>query len=134
MADPNTPQVGNFDLVNAAKGANLNISQLVQAFSSLASSLNGSATQQSFAANGFAKFASGLIINWGTGSTTSGTGTITYSMPFPNACFAVLLTNTGTATATNNNLIASTTPGKTTCSVFGAAAQSLSFFYLAIGN
>jgi hypothetical protein len=127
--------VGSVDLVNAAKGATLNISQLVQAFSTLSSSLQGAATQQNFVAgSGWQQFTTGLVLNWGSGSTTTGSGTISFGLPFPTACFVVLLTSTGSGSATQNNLIASSTPSQTGCSVFCAAAASLTFFYLAIGH
>lgn len=125
--------LGMADLVNATKGQALNTGALVQAFNTLSTAIQNQVTA-SLAAAGYYQFNNGLILQWGTGSTTTGAGTITYPKAFPNACFIVMLTNTGTGAATNNNLIASTTPGKTTCAVYGAAAQSLTFFYLAIGN
>ena len=134
MSDFTQPNsTGMMDLVNATKGQAQNTGALVQAFNTLATAIQNQ-TSTSLAAAGYVTLGSGLTLQWGTGSTTTGTGTITYPKAFPNACWAVLLTNTGAATATNNNLIASSSPGKTTCSVYGAAAQSLSFFWLAIGT
>ena len=124
---------GLADLVNATKGQALNTGALVQAFNTLSTAIQNQ-TNSSLAANGYITLGNGLTIQWGSGSTTSGTGTITYAKAFPNSCWVVLLTNTGAATATNNNLIASSSPGKSTCSVYGAAAQSLTFFYVGIGN
>ncbi len=107
-----------------AQGINQNLAALVKSFGAVA---------QNLASPGYMKFSNGMIINWGTGSTASGTGSITYNLPFPNACMAVFLTVSGTAAATDNALIASSTPGKASCNVYGAAAQSLSFYYFAIG-
>jgi len=135
MADLSQPQgsASMADLINAQKGTALNVGALVQAFTNLATAISNQ-TSTTFATPGQITFGNGLILQWGTGSTTTGTGTITYPKAFPNSCFVVLLTETGTGAATHNNLIASTTPGKTTCAVYGAAAQSLTFFYAAIGN
>jgi hypothetical protein len=125
--------VGNVDLVNAAKGATQNIGQLVQAFNTLSSSLSGSTTQNSLAAAGYQVFPGGLILNWGTGSTTTGTGSVTFSHAFPHACLGMFLTETGSGAATQNNLIASSAPTVTSSSVYCASGASLTYFYLAIG-
>ena len=126
--------VGNVDLVNAAKGATQNIGQLVQAFNTLSSTLSGSTTQNIFAVAGYQVFPGGLILNWGTGSTTSGAGSITFSKAFPHACLGVFLTATGSGAATVNALIASSAPAVTGSAVYSAAAASVPFFYLAIGH
>lgn len=126
--------VGNVDLVNAAKGATQNIGQLVQAFNTLSSTLSGVTTQNSLAAAGYQVFPGGLILNWGTGSTTTGTGSITFSKAFPTACLGVFLTATGSGAATLNALIASSAPAVTGSAVYSASGASLTFFYLAIGH
>lgn len=123
----------NMDLVNAAKGATENISQLVLAFDTLSAAIEGTTSPNSFAANGYFELPGGLIFNWGTGSTTTGSGSVTFSKAFPTACYGVFLTETGTASATHNNLIASSSPSTTGSDVYCDAAASLTFFYLAIG-
>ena len=132
--DNTVNSIGNVDLVNAAKGATQNIGQLVQAFNTLSSSIQGITSPHSFAASGYFQLPGGLILNWGTGSTSSGSGSITFSKAFTAACYGVFLTETGSGTATHNNLIASSSPSTTGCNVYGAAAQSLNFFFLAIGH
>lgn len=127
------PAVGNVDLVTAARGATQNIGQLVQAFNALSTALAGSATNIKLSAQGFQQFSSGLILNWGTGSTASGTGSVSYGLPFTTACFLVALTVTGSASASDNALIASSSPGLSACSVYSASGTSLTFSYLAIG-
>ena len=129
-----TSGVGTSDLVNAAKGATQNIGQLVQAFNTLSAAIQGTTAAHSFAASGFQVFPSGLILNWGTGSTSSGTGSVTFSNAFPAACFGILLTETGTSAATASNLIGSSAPGKTGCNVYSASGTGLNFFYVALGN
>lgn len=47
-------------------------------------------TGKSLATNGYQKLSTGLIIQWGTIATTSGT-TVTYPITFPTACTAVVL-------------------------------------------
>jgi hypothetical protein len=126
--------VGTMNLVNAANGAVANIGQLVQAFNTLSSAIQGTTSPNSFAGNGYFQLPGGLILNWGTGSTTTGTGSVTFSKAFPTACYGVFLTETGSAAATQNNLIASSAPTTTGSSVYSAAAASLTFFYLAIGH
>ena len=126
--------VGNVDLVNAAKGATQNIGQLVQAFNTLSTAIAGTTSPNSLVAAGYQVFPGGLILNWGTGSTTTGTGSVTFSKAFPTACLGVFLTESGSAAATQNNLIASTAPTTTACNVYSAAAASLTFYYLALGH
>lgn len=126
--------VGNVDLVNAAKGATQNIGQLVQAFNTLSTAIAGTTSPNSLVAAGYQVFPGGLILNWGTGSTTTGTGSITFSKAFPTACLGVFLTATGSGIATLNALIASSAPTVTGSAVYSASGTSLTFFYFAIGH
>jgi hypothetical protein len=126
--------VGNVDLVNAAKGATQNIGQLVQAFNTLSTAIAGTTSPNSLVAAGYQVFPGGLILNWGTGSTSTGTGSITFSKAFPTACLGVFLTATGSGIATLNALIASSAPTVTGSAVYSASGTSLTFFYLGIGH
>ena len=77
-----------------------------------------------------------IILQWGVGSTTAGTGTVTYPIPFPNGTlqqFASLATtninaqvfvNPSTATTTQLTVLACDTSGN---------GASISFRWLAIG-
>ena len=109
---------GMSDLINATKGQAINTGAIAQSIDNLITVIKNQSTS-SFASNG---------------STTSGSGTITFQKTFPANCWVVLLTITGSAIATDNALIASSSPSTSTCTVYGAAAQSLTFNYFAIGN
>lgn len=90
---------------------------------------------QSAASNGYLRLAGGFLFQWGSGSTTLGSGSITYPIPFPNNVYSVMATITGGAAATNTvNPILTGTPGLSTCAVWGSAAQSVGFQWFAIGN
>lgn len=125
-------QAGTGDLVNAAKGATQTIGQLVLAFNTLSSAIQGTTSPNSFAANGYFQFPGGLILNWNSGATVSGAGSVTFSKAFPNACLNVLLTPQGSGTASDYALAAGSL-SKTGCNVYGNSGQSLSFYSLAIG-
>ena len=77
---------------------------------------------------------SGLILKWGTGSTTAGTGSVTYAAAFPTATLNVQLTISGGSVAATFNPVFIGTVTASGFPVFGAAAQSLSFNWLAIGH
>lgn len=58
----------------------------------LETSAFGAATR-SLASNGYQKFPSGLILQWGGGGSDTGTPGVaerTFNIPFPNACFRVI--------------------------------------------
>jgi hypothetical protein len=131
---PGAPGAGIGNLVTVGTAVATNISQLVQAFSGLSSAIQGTTSPNSLVTSGYQVFPGGLILNWGTGSTTSGTGSITFSKAFTTSCFGVLLTETGSASATQNNLIASSSPTTTGCNIYCAASASLSLFYVALGH
>lgn len=77
---------------------------------------------------------SGRIMKWGTGSTTSGTGSVTFGTAFPNACDNVVITiNGGSGTISVNALVVGTISAST-FAVWGAATQSLGFYWTAIGH
>lgn len=85
-------------------------------------------------ATGTITLPSGLIMKWGTGSTAAGTGSVTFGAAFPTACRNVQITiNQGTGTTSLNPVIAGTVTASG-FAVWGAAAQSLTFFWQAIGD
>jgi hypothetical protein len=124
MADGNSNVQAQ--IIGHVQGINQNLAKLVKGFGSIN-------TTQALASPGYMKFSNGLVLNFGTGSTSSGTGSVTFALPFPTACLNVMLTVSGSATATDNALIASSAPTKTGANVYGNASQSLNFYYLAIG-
>jgi len=76
----------------------------------------------------------GVIVKWGTGSTTSGVGAVTFAAAFPTACNNATVTIAGGTTATTLNALLSGTLTASGFPVYGAAAQSVSFFWQAIGH
>ncbi|WP_213528800.1 gp53-like domain-containing protein [Paenibacillus cisolokensis] len=85
----------------------------------------------SFAASGYQRLASGLIIQWGSVSVPQGeTVTVTYPIAFPGACRSVQLTTMSSTAATAN---VTTTPGTTSFSVNHNYAGTRSVYWLAIG-
>lgn len=96
--------------------------------------------------NGSIKLINGLILKWGR--TTAETGvnlstTITYTTPFPNACFTFVCSGAFNGTYNINmdswviQNTSNVTPSKTSATVFVAAsanAQGLSINWFAIGN
>lgn len=94
----------------------------------------------SMAANGWQKLTSGLIIQWGSGTTSAGGSVaVTFPMAFPNAAYQVLISDRATSVGTGSQDIASaddpTLTGFTayTCTDAGVGRNS-SFRWLAIGQ
>jgi len=54
---------------------------------------------KSLATNGYQKLPGGLILQWGSGQSIPGSGSVAISFPiaFPNACFTVTLTGSGSS-------------------------------------
>ena len=78
---------------------------------------------------------SGLIIKWGTGTYTAGTGSVTFAANFPTALLNVQCTLT-TAGAAHGSYPPGPSPASYAVSgftVYGGAGQSGSFSWLAIG-
>lgn len=76
----------------------------------------------------------GKLEKWGTGSTTLGSGTVTFAAAFPSKCDNVQVTITG---GTKASTLAPLFTGNITAAgfnVYGDAAQSLSFHWVAIGQ
>ena len=102
--------------------------------STLSAAIQGTTSPNSLSANGYQVFPGGLILNWGTGTTVTGSGSVTFSKAFTTACFVVLAIPTGSAAATVDSLIASSAPTTTGSNIYCASAASLSFFYVALGR
>lgn len=94
----------------------------------------GLAGNKSLAASGYYKFPGGLVLQWGTASTTSGSGTITYSTAFSTACYAVFPIPGPYAAASSTFTMLIGTPGLTTCAIFNQGGVSLNCYYFAIGK
>ena len=96
----------------------------------------------SLAASGYQKLPSGLIVQWGTATTSAGTGTITFPIAFPTVCRSLVIAESAASGWSTTNLTvygvsALTSSGATiksltwTGSSFSAAGGGV--FYQAIG-
>lgn len=105
-------------------------------------SVNGSdiVKQNDFTTNtstvGSVALPGGLIMKWGTGTYTSGTGTVTFASSFPTALLSVQCTLLTTGAAHSSfppgpSVATYTTNGFT---VYGGSGQNGSFSWLAIGH
>jgi hypothetical protein len=88
---------------------------------------------------GYQKFPSGLILQWGTTSSTATTASnavATFPIAFPTACNMVYAVIGGSAPGdyTVQTTSASTTTATFTINANGAYATGIGFYYLALGN
>lgn len=102
--------------------------QLANAFTSV--------SKQLLATNGYQVFPGGLIIQWANGSgpiTTGTSASITFPIPFPNACFKVFTGYNGaTNTSSNINFITGN-PSNTSVVVYNASNFTGTPIIFAIG-
>lgn len=83
------------------------------------------------------KLPGGVIEKWGTGSTTAGTGTVTFGTAFPTACDNVVLTinNGGAPSVSGFGLpVVGNDLSATGFTVYGKTSESLTFFWRATGR
>lgn len=85
---------------------------------------------------GWRKLPDGSIEQWGTGATTSGSGTVTFPIPFPNSAESALAILTGTSSGVSQNALYydPTTISTTQLTVYGAASANQSFSYKVWGH
>jgi hypothetical protein len=83
--------------------------------------------------SGYQKLPGGLILQWGRGTTASGTASVTFPVAFPSACFAVV---PGWNMGSNQSAsaIEASTPTTTGFSVFSSPTYAFDFFWIALGN
>lgn len=96
--------------------------------------VNYSQFPATLAATGAQALPGGKLEKWGTGSTTLGSGTVTFAAAFPTACDNVQVTITGGTKASTLNPLFTGGISTTGFSVYGDASQSLSFHWHAIGR
>jgi len=86
----------------------------------------------SLATSGYVQFPGGAVLQWGTASTSGGSGAITFPVAFPAACTAVTLTNTQSSSTSTYGPSASgfSTTG---CNIYNQGGVSLSYTYMATG-
>jgi hypothetical protein len=112
------PATGMVPYATAAEAQAFTVTNRPISPATLASALQG--TNQSLAANGYQKLPGGLILQWGTyDAVAASSGTITFPIPFPNACYGCYPTDT------NNNAtqVAAIAALATTTNFAWAAAQ-----------
>lgn len=139
--------IGQFIANNSGNSAldDGNLTELLNNFI-LGLNNNLSATQ-SLATNGYQQLPGGMIVQWGTASTTTGNGdVITFPLAFPNHCFNVIVNEGNGAgwagTPPQPTIFASSTKTKTTFELYAvrivtgtpAYEGGLTAAWMAIGN
>ena len=76
---------------------------------------------------------SGIILKWGSGTTSSGAVTITFATAFPTAAYNIQLTITGGDSAQSLNALKIGTFTRTAFNAYGPSGSSYSFLWFAIG-
>lgn len=85
------------------------------------------------ASSGYVKFPSGIILQWGNGTTTSsGATTPTFPLPFPNACLNVVAGPQATGVGSMPNF-GWQLVNKTTFNIYGSTTGAINYSYYAIG-
>jgi len=93
-------------------------------------------SNQNLASSGYQKLPGGLIIEWGIGTLTSGTTTITYPLALPNALlgFVAFPSGTNITLASTSSNTSSATINGWTASSGSAAPNATTFSYIIIGK
>lgn len=81
---------------------------------------------------GYFLLPNGIIFQWGSGLTSSGSTTVTFPISFNSACYNAQLTIAGSSSSSQYALIEGT-PSKTSMNVYSSGSSSLSFYWFAIG-
>lgn len=147
-ADGQTPITGNFDwngknILNIGTLAASSVAMNFGASSGVFTAANGTSGSQvvnysqfpaTLTSTGTTTLPNGFIQKWGTGSTTAGAGSILFAAAFPAACHNVQISiNGGSATTSVSPLIVGTVD-RFGFFVWGNAAESLTFYWQAIGS
>jgi hypothetical protein len=102
------------------------LAQLFFANATTVTQLTGGAS--SLTGNGYIKFPGGLILQWGSGSSSSGGSGNTFPLTFPSSCFVVnFIPVAGTPRSFSTSSVS--TSGFT-----AYASSSAPIYYIAIGN
>lgn len=86
----------------------------------------------SLAGSGYQKLPSGMILQWGSSITSSGSVTVTFPIAFPTAVSSV--TSSAVRTVSTNNSVGPNTPGLSNCTFYDQAGAATTFFWMAVGN
>lgn len=76
---------------------------------------------------------SGIIMKWGSGTTSSGAVTITFATAFPTAAYNIQLTITGADSAQTLNAMKIGTFTRTSFNAYGPSGTTYTFLWFAIG-
>lgn len=92
---------------------------------------------QSLSGNGYQKLPGGLIMQWGSISTSATSGTVTFPTTFPNACFSVVAHDYATS-ASDNSIVRFNSPTNTYVSWLaqtytGSSVSPTGWTWIAIG-
>lgn len=79
---------------------------------------------QALSANGYQKFPGGLIVQWGSFTTTAGSANVTFTIPFPTATASVMVTDNGASTWSTTNI---STTGVQTPTLSGFTGKTFSW-------
>lgn len=96
--------------------------------------VNYSQFPATLASPGTTTLPNGLIVKWGTGSTTLGVGSVTFAAAFPTACFNVQLTPSGATGTLTIRPLALGAFNASGFDVWGDATESFGFNWVAIGH
>lgn len=134
---PTTP-----DATTAVKGKVMladNTTALAGSDTTKAVTSAGLASSKNLAANGYMKLPGGLVIQWGTANTTSGSVAVTWPIAFTTFYAAAGIDIANAASGAATNLLAIDVGASATGATFwaitqAAAAVSSPFYYIAIGK
>jgi hypothetical protein len=89
---------------------------------------------QSNGVNGYRKYTDGLIIQWGTYTNTSSSGTITLPLAFSNTNYSAVITQMGNSTDTGGwGAGVALNPTKTITTITYSVQESCKITWIAIG-
>lgn len=88
-------------------------------------------TGSSISTTGYTRLPNGLLMQWGTVSSNSSAGTVTFSTPFAAAPYSVVVTPQSNVGA--NSAAAVTSANTTAALIRTTNATSYTFYYLALG-
>ena len=91
-------------------------------------------TSASNGVNGYRKYSDGLIVQWGTYTNTSTSGTITFPVAFSNTNYSAVITQQGNATDTGGwGMGVAMNPTKSTTTITYSVQESCKITWIAIG-
>jgi len=88
----------------------------------------------SSASNGSTTLPNGLVLKWGSSSTSSGSGSVTFATAFPNNCWVATLTINGASGPAIQYGLIDGSLSTTGFNVYSSPGSTLGFYWMAIGN